>query len=91
MKAKIAGIIIVLINLFWLLHHLRYLYLYQNPDIFWFAMYPTWYLLLNTLLGFIGIVIGIIVYQRRIKISIGILITLALIGLELSTDLILNL
>jgi len=89
-KAKIVGIAIILINIFWMFHHLRYLYLYQNPDIFWFYMYPNWYLILNSFIGLIGIIIGIRVYQERLKIIYGIFITVLLIGAGLTTDIIRN-
>jgi len=90
LKAKIAGVIIVLIQLLWMFEHLQYLYLYQNPHKFWLYMYPTWYLILNSFIGFIGVIVGIRVFQEKTTILIGFFYTVILISLGLSTDLIRN-
>ncbi len=45
--------------LFWIYHHLQFLYRYQHSSLLWLARYPTWYLVLNTILGIIGFVIGV--------------------------------
>ena len=74
-----------------MLYHLRFLYLYQHRDVQWFSVYPTWYLLLNSIIGFIGVLIGFRVYSEKLKTSNGVFLSVVLIGSGLVTDLILNL
>jgi len=91
MKSKLTGIVIIILNLYWMFHHARYLYLYQTPDILWYSIYPTWYLISNIILGLVGLAIGVLVFQEKMKINKGIFFTITIFSIELAIDLIYNL
>lgn len=79
-KNKIIGIIILIVNVIWTGHWIWVFYGYHFTNILWFYMYPDWILILNMIIGLIGIAIGIqlikdkIVIKKAIVIGIPILI-----------------
>jgi len=75
----ITGQIILIINSYWIWDNLYLLYLYHYSSILFFIMFPDWTLILNAILGLIGIVISIKVIRKKMKIMQGILIDLLIL------------
>ena len=75
----ITGQIILIINTYWIWDNLYLLYLYHYSSILFFIMFPDWTLILNAILGLIGIVISIKVIRKKMKIKQGILIDLLIL------------
>lgn len=73
-KNLIFGLIIIVVNLYWIWDNLYLLYQYRFTGILWLFMYPDWVLILNAILGLIGILIGINLVRQRMKIKYAILI-----------------
>ena len=72
----IVGLIILIVNFYWIWDNIYLLYLYEYSDFLFFMMYPYWLLILNSIFGLIGVFIGIKVLRKSIKIKPGILIDL---------------
>jgi len=70
----IIGWIIVAINLYWIWDNLFLMYQYRYSGVLWMFMYPDWVLVLNAVLGLIGVYIGINLIRQRMKIKYAILI-----------------
>lgn len=70
----IIGWIIVAINLYWIWDNLFLMYQYRYAGVLWMFMYPDWVLILNAVLGLIGICIGINLIRQGMKIKYAILI-----------------
>jgi len=70
----IIGWIIVAINLYWIWDNLFLMYQYRYSGVLWMFMYPDWVLILNAVLGLIGIYIGINLIRQRMKIKYAILL-----------------
>lgn len=70
----IIGWIIVAINLYWIWDNLFLMYRYRYTGVLWMFMYPDWVLVLNAILGLIGIYIGTRLIRQRMKIKYAILI-----------------
>jgi hypothetical protein len=81
----IVGLILIIINLYWIWDNLYRCYLQHYSDILFIVMLPDWALYFNAAIGLFGIanVIGII--KLKIKIKTGILggITILTVGLLL--------
>jgi len=75
----IIGILIILLNLYWIYDNVNLYYLYHYTQIDFFIMIPDWVLLINTILGAIGIFIGARVILQKITIKKAIKIELVLI------------
>lgn len=73
-KNLIIGWIIVAINLYWIWDNLFLMYQYRYSGVLWMFMYPDWVLILNAVLGLLGIYIGINLIRQRMKIKYAILI-----------------
>ncbi len=73
-KNLIIGWIIVAINLYWIWDNLFLMYQYRYSGVLWLFMYPDWVLILNAVLGLIGIYIGINLIRQRMKIKYAILL-----------------
>lgn len=91
MKPKVAGIVIILINACWMLYFFQYLYWYQDTSINRFYTHPYWYLAMNLAFGFIGLVIGIKVYQEKLRVLTGFLSTFILMSMSFIIDIMRNL
>ena len=72
----IVGLIILIVNFYWIWDNIYLLYLYEYSDFLFFMMYPYWLLILNAIFGLIGVFIGIKVLRKSLKIKLGILIDL---------------
>jgi len=75
----IAGLVIILINLYWVLDNLFRLYAQNSKLVFYMFPYPDWVLILNSIIGLIGLWIGIKVMRQKIKIKYGALISISLL------------
>jgi len=82
-QKKSIGVLIIIINLFWLWFSLHFLYRYHftefNPTFY----IPNWILIMNSIFAIIGIIIGIKLIKKKINIKTALLtdFTLILIGL----------
>ena len=70
MKKNLVGTVLLRINFFWLFTHIKFLCLHESSDTLWFYMYPKWVLILNVILGAIGIISGILVIKGLISSSL---------------------
>ena len=76
----IAGVVLITINTLWTYHFAYYLYSYHfRKEILWCMMYPNWILILNTLLGIMGIVIGIFLLKNQLKLKTCLLIDISIL------------
>jgi len=75
----ITGLIILLINAYWIWNNLYLLYLYHYSSVLFLIMFPDWTLILNAVLGLIGTLIGIKVIRKKMKIKQGILTDLLIL------------
>jgi hypothetical protein len=78
-KHLITGLIIILINTYWIWDNLYLLYQYNYSGLLWLFMYPEWTLILNSVLGLFGILIGIKQILRKLTITKGIISSILLI------------
>ncbi len=69
----------MLINAFWIWDNLYLLYQYNYTGILWLFMYPEWTLILNSVLGILGIIIGIRLVRHKLKLRNGIISSVLLI------------
>jgi len=69
----VAGVIIIIINLYWTWFYLHLWYLYHYTDILFLHMFPDWVLYLNSSFGFVGILIGTRLIRKKMKIKSAIL------------------
>ena len=73
------GLIIIGLNVIWIWDNLHFLYNYLYPRILFNFMYPNWILICNSILGIIGIVIGILIVMEKLKTKYGILSSICFI------------
>lgn len=64
----------MIVNLFWTAQWIWLFYGYHFTGILWLFMYPDWILILNTIFGVIGIIIGTRLMKGRILIKKALLI-----------------
>ena len=78
-QEKIIGLLIIIINLFWIWFSLHFLYRYHftefNPTFY----IPDWILIMNSILAIIGIVIGFKVINRKLSVKRALLTDFVLI------------
>lgn len=89
-RNRLAGVIIILINIWWVLYHLRLAYLYNCTDILFYSTVPTWVLVLKTIAGLIGIYIGFRVVNKSYLASKGMLLSGAFLVLTQSFEFLTN-
>lgn len=75
---KILGLIAICINVLFIFDALRLFYCYNFTPTLYLFMYPNWVLLVNALLGVVGIIISIMLYKKRIGLKLFLLLTLML-------------
>jgi len=75
---KILGLVAICINSLSILDSLHTYYLYNFTNRLFLFMYPTWVLLVNFLLGIVGIYVSILLFKNRIGIKLFLVVTLAL-------------
>jgi len=73
---KVFGIIAICINTLLLFKTFYLLYCYNFTNILFFFMYPNWTLLVNALLGTIGIYISILLYKGIIRFKLFLILIL---------------
>jgi len=78
-KHLITGLIIILINIYWIWDNLYLLYQYNYSGLLWLFMYPEWTLILNSVLGLLGIIIGIRLILHKLTLKKGIITSVLLI------------
>ncbi len=66
----ITGLIIIIVNLYWIWDNLYLMYLYYYSGMLFMLMYPDWLLILNAIFGMIGLLIGTKVIRKIMKMSI---------------------
>jgi ABC-type multidrug transport system permease subunit len=76
---KILGLITIGINVLLIINALNLYYCYNFcPHLIYLFMYPNWVLLVNALLGIVGIFISILLYKNKIRIKLFLIVTLTL-------------
>lgn len=73
---KILGLIAVCINALLVLNSLYWYYAYNFTNIMYLVMYPNRVLLVNALLGIVGIVISILLYKNKVSTKLFLIVTL---------------
>lgn len=89
-KDKIVGTILILVNVYYVYHYARLWYLYEYTDIL-FMMLPTWEIIMNLIIGLIGIHLGFKVFNKSLSILKGILMSIGLMTICQIINLITNL
>ena len=75
---KIIGLIVMCINALLVFFSLYLFYLYNFTSGLYAIRYPDWLLLVNALLGIIGIYISILLYKGEIGLILFLIATLAI-------------
>ena len=77
---KIIGWILLIINIIWTIRSAQFLYFYHcSTGILYMFMIPDWILVLNVIIGMIGIYIGLRMIKKKLVIGIWGMIDLALL------------
>lgn len=84
-QSKLIGLLIIIINLFWIWFSLKLFYRYHFTDFHPTFYIPDWILITNAIFAVIGIIIGFKLINRKIGIKQALLtdFTLILIGLTI--------
>lgn len=77
-KHKVVGFIVIALSTYYIYHFSRLWYLYEFTDILFFMMLPTWEIVLNIIIGIIGVFLGVKIYRQSISIMRGVSTTLGL-------------
>lgn len=78
---KILGLVAIGINVLFVFKSLYLLYVYNFTGILFLFMYPNWVLVINALLGIIGIYISILLFKNMIGIKLSLILTFVLWGI----------
>ena len=78
---KILGLVAIGINVLFDFKSLYLLYVYNFTGILFLFMYPNWVLVINALLGIIGIYISILLFKNMIGIKLFLILTFVLWGI----------
>lgn len=79
----IIGLIIAVVNVLWAAYWFRLFIAYHFTNILWFYMYPDWILVLNILIGFIGIYIGYNLIKSKLPLVVALFIDITILTLGL--------
>ncbi len=72
---KIAGGFQLLLSSIWVFRNLSIIYDYRtHPEILRLFWIPEWILFIQAIIGFVGIIIGVFVFQKKMKVKNGYLI-----------------
>lgn len=77
----IAPWLILIINILWSFHYIWLFYAYHFTNILWLFMYPDWVLIINIIIGFIGIYLGLKLLKKSIGLKKALIIDFVLIVL----------
>lgn len=80
---QIVGFMIIILNILWTGYWIWLFYGYHFTSILWFFMYPDWILILNILIGLIGIYLGYRLVKNRISILMALIIDIPIFILGL--------
>jgi hypothetical protein len=75
---KILGLIAVCINTLLVLNSLYWYYAYNFTNIMYLVMIPYRVLLVNALLGIIGVFMSVMLYKKTVSIKLFLIVTLTL-------------
>ena len=78
---RIMGLVVICINVLLLIQSLYLLYAYNLTNRLFLFMYPNWVLVINALLGIIGIYISILLFKNMIGIKLFLILTFVLWGI----------
>ncbi|WP_159520749.1 hypothetical protein [Sunxiuqinia indica] len=78
-NSLIVGLIIILVNLYWIWDNLYLLYQYHYTGNLFLFMIPDWALISNSVLGFVGVITGVLTAFEKLTIKKGILVSVLLI------------
>ena len=70
---KITGIIIILLSVLWIYQNINLYYLYHYTDILFAFKYPNWVMFAQVILSVFSIIVGLKMYQLKIKLKKGML------------------
>lgn len=75
---KILALVTMCINALLIFNALNLFYGYNFTSKLYLFMYPNWVLLVNSVLGIIGVFMSIMLYKKKVSIKLFLVITLAL-------------
>ena len=76
----IIGIILIIVNILWTYNFAYFLYSYHfREGILWLIMYPDWVLIVNILIGIIGVVLGVRLIKNKLKLITCLLIDIPML------------
>jgi len=75
---KIIGLIVMCVNSLLVLDSLYWFYAYNFTNMLFLVMIPNKVLLINALLGIVGIIISTLLYKGKIGIKLFVIATLAI-------------
>lgn len=78
---QIIGFVFLGLNILWTGHWFWLFYAYHFTSILWFYMYPAWVLILNILIGLIGIYLGYRLIKDKISIINSLIIDVPILAL----------
>ena len=73
-NTKLSGGLLIIFSGYWIYRNIEILYSYKYLDILYIFMIPRWILVLQAIIGFIGVLIGYLIINENLKIVIGYLI-----------------
>lgn len=75
---KLIGVIICLVNVWWMYDNAYLLYCYHYKAVFYFSMYPDWVLAVNSIIGLVGFVLGILAINGKVRTWLTLMFNLLL-------------
>lgn len=74
----ILSILSIASGLYWIWQNLHLLYLYHTSSLLFLIMYPDWVLIIQSIIGLLLILNGILIQRKRIRMSVGLIIIIGL-------------
>lgn len=69
---KLAGVIQIILSSLWTFRNLSTIYEYRvHPNALRLFWIPEWILVVQAIIGLIGIIIGLLVYKKKLKVKTG--------------------
>ena len=73
---KLAGVILIILSSLWTFKNISVIYEYRvHPNVLRLFWIPEWILFTQAVIGLIGIVIGLLIYKKKLKVLNGYLIS----------------
>ena len=77
---KIVGSVFAIINLMWIINYARLFYRYRfSVGIVFLVMYPDWFLVVNVVIGIIGLCISILLFMNKLRMKFFLIIEIILL------------